>query len=138
MLTYINMPVIYVLKLKGGKYYIGKTTNPHSRFEQHETGKGSAWTKLHEPLELIDTMVQDMRFTELAITLKYMKKYGKSVVDYMVQAECTCAVEALVWEDWDTPEGAVDFDKVLVLFMEVDIIDDEAVGEGFMVQKNVN
>jgi predicted GIY-YIG superfamily endonuclease len=70
------MPVIYVLKLNGGKYYIGKTTNPDCRFEQHETGKGSAWTKLYEPLEIIDTIIQDMRFTELAITLKYMKKYG--------------------------------------------------------------
>lgn len=72
------MPVIYVLKLKGGKYYIGKTSNLDNRIQQHESGKASSWTKLYKPISIVDTMMQDkdMYFTELALTLEYMKKYG--------------------------------------------------------------
>ena len=70
------MPIIYILKLRNEKYYIGKTTNLENRINQHEAGYGSEWTKLHRPISVIDTMVQNIDFSELAITLQYMKKYG--------------------------------------------------------------
>lgn len=70
------MPVIYVLKLKGDKYYVGKTSNLNNRIEQHQTGNGSEWTKLHSFEEIVDTMVQTFEFAELAVTLQYMKNYG--------------------------------------------------------------
>lgn len=70
------MTTIYVLKLKGEKYYVGKTTNPKNRIEQHKIGNGSEWTKLYEPENIADTMMQTLEFTELAVTLQYMKKYG--------------------------------------------------------------
>ena len=38
---------IYVLKLKGGHYYVGSTKNPKSRLKQHINGKASSWTQLH-------------------------------------------------------------------------------------------
>lgn len=70
------MPIIYVLKLQGGKYYVGKSANPAHRIDQHKSGTGSEWTKLYPTEEIVDTVVQNMEFTELATTLKYMKKYG--------------------------------------------------------------
>ena len=36
---------IYILKLEGGNYYVGKTDNPTKRYQEHVEGKGSAWTK---------------------------------------------------------------------------------------------
>ena len=41
---------IYILKLKGGRYYIGKSDNVIKRYEQHVNGYGSAWTKKYKPL----------------------------------------------------------------------------------------
>lgn len=42
---------IYVLLCKGGKYYVGMTAQKvASRFEQHASGKGAQWTKLHQPI----------------------------------------------------------------------------------------
>ena len=41
---------IYVLKLKGGKYYVGRTDkNAIVRFKEHQVGKGSAWTRKYKP-----------------------------------------------------------------------------------------
>ena len=39
------MVSIYVLKLKEGKYYIGKTNNEKKRIEEHIKSNGSEWTK---------------------------------------------------------------------------------------------
>jgi len=39
------MVYIYVLKLKYNKYYVGKSTNPSTRLEDHFSEFGSAWTK---------------------------------------------------------------------------------------------
>ena len=37
---------IYVLKLIGNKYYVGKTNNPNFRLEQHFNSSGSSWINL--------------------------------------------------------------------------------------------
>jgi predicted GIY-YIG superfamily endonuclease len=39
------MDHIYILKLREGKYYIGKTKNVEKRFNEHIAGNGSGWTK---------------------------------------------------------------------------------------------
>lgn len=62
--------------MEGNKYYVGKSKNPGNRIEQHISGNGSEWTRIHKPEEIVDTLVQNIDFTELAITLQYMKKYG--------------------------------------------------------------
>jgi predicted GIY-YIG superfamily endonuclease len=46
---------IYVLKLQGGNYYVGKSDDVIGRFQQHLDGKGSAWTKKHRPLQLVES-----------------------------------------------------------------------------------
>ena len=48
---HINKNYLYVLALKEGKYYVGKTTNIQERVEQHRSGEnGASWTKMYEPL----------------------------------------------------------------------------------------
>lgn len=74
---------IYVLRLDGGNYYVGLTSGcPSRRIEQHGGRHGAAWTRLHHPLELVETI--DTRTTdqtkaslhESMVTWKYMQRYG--------------------------------------------------------------
>jgi len=67
---------IYVLRLEGGKYYIGKSNDIMNRYQQHLDGQGAAWTKLHSPVSLEKTVSTVSAFDEDKITLEYMAKYG--------------------------------------------------------------
>ena len=80
---------LYALKLKDGKYYIGKILSSNDtpatldskmtrRFKQHVEGgaEGSAWTSLYEPLEIVQTVPNVDVFIEDALTLRYMKEFG--------------------------------------------------------------
>ena len=67
---------IYVLRLEGGRYYIGKTDNVIKRYQQHLSGNGSAWTKKYKPVSLENTIENVSSFEEDKITKEYMSKYG--------------------------------------------------------------
>ena len=49
-----TMEYIYVLELRNGKYYVGKTSDVDHRFQQHKNGTGSVWTRLHPPVKIIE------------------------------------------------------------------------------------
>ena len=67
---------IYVLRLEGGRYYIGKTDNVVKRYQQHLSGNGSVWTKKYKPVSLENTIENVSSFEEDKITKEYMSKYG--------------------------------------------------------------
>jgi predicted GIY-YIG superfamily endonuclease len=67
---------IYILKLKGGNYYIGKSDNPAKRFEEHINGRGSAWTRKYAPVKLMRTILNASPFDEDRYVKEYMAKYG--------------------------------------------------------------
>jgi len=68
--------VIYVLLLNDNCYYIGKTTkNVEERFNEHMKGS-AAWTMLHRPIKIIETLNTINPMEEDIITKKYMLKYG--------------------------------------------------------------
>lgn len=48
------MVYIYVLQLEKSKYYVGKTTNPKFRLEQHFNSSGSQYTKKYTPLKVLE------------------------------------------------------------------------------------
>ena len=70
------MVYIYVLQLEKGKYYIGKTTNPQFRLEQHFSSSGSQWTKKYTPKKVLQIISNCDNFDEDKYTLKYMEQYG--------------------------------------------------------------
>ena len=72
----MSTATIYVLYLKGGNYYIGKSNNVYARYQQHLNGKGSAWTKKYPPISLVKTIESASPFDEDKITKEYMAKYG--------------------------------------------------------------
>jgi predicted GIY-YIG superfamily endonuclease len=67
---------IYVLRLQGGCWYIGKSANPAKRFEEHLRGEGSAWTQLHKPITCERVISNVSAFDEDKYTKEYMAKYG--------------------------------------------------------------
>ena len=76
--------VCYVLELKDGFRYIGRTSHIQSRLEKHKKGNSCFWlvkhpfVKLEKIYELVDS---DMDiFLEDAITYKYMKLYSVDMV----------------------------------------------------------
>ncbi len=65
---------IYILKLEGGNYYVGRSTNLKQRIKDHFDGNGSAWTNLHKPKELIDNFITESHFEEDRYVKEYMSK----------------------------------------------------------------
>jgi len=67
---------IYILKLEGGNYYVGKSDNPAQRFIQHINGEGSAWTKKYRPIKLLNIIPNASGFDEDKHVKELMAKYG--------------------------------------------------------------
>jgi len=67
---------IYILKLQGGHYYVGKSDNVMKRYEQHLNGRGSAWTKKYKPISVEKVIENVSQFDEDKFTKEYMAKYG--------------------------------------------------------------
>lgn len=70
------MVFIYVLELEQGKYYIGKTTNPSFRLENHFNSNGSVWTKKYKPIKLFELIPNCDDYDEDKHTIKYMERFG--------------------------------------------------------------
>ena len=68
------MGTIYVLRLEGEKYYVGKSDNVLNRYEQHVSGSWSAWTRTYKPITIEKTIVHASPFEEDKITKEYMSK----------------------------------------------------------------
>lgn len=79
---------LYTLELEHGCYYVGITRfrSVQVRYQQHATGKGSKWTKLHHPIRIIYTrklghmLEKDATLIETATTLQFIERYGVDLV----------------------------------------------------------
>ena len=69
------MVLIYILKLRNNKYYVGKT-NHQSRIQDHFNGNGSEWTKKYKAIKVIEIIKNCDDFDEDKYTQIYMEKYG--------------------------------------------------------------
>lgn len=67
---------IYVLRLRGGKYYVGKTDNVEKRFQEHANGYGASWTRKYKPIAIEKVVKNASRFEEDKVTKEYMSKHG--------------------------------------------------------------
>ena len=70
------MTTIYVLRLQGGNYYVGKTEDLVSRLKAHMEGVGSAWTKKYKVLEVEKIKEHQSPFEEDKLVKEYMSRYG--------------------------------------------------------------
>lgn len=68
---------LYVLTLKHGKYYVGTTKKEcNERVLEHFSANGCAWTKLYEPMHIVETLNNVDAFEEDRQTKIYMLKHG--------------------------------------------------------------
>ncbi len=67
---------IYSLRLANDMYYIGKSTNPTRRIEEHFIGDGALFTKIHKPIEVISIISNADDFDEDKHVKLFMAKYG--------------------------------------------------------------
>ncbi len=67
---------IYSLRLANDRYYIGKSTNPARRIEEHFIGEGALFTKIHKPLEVLGVIRNADEFDEDKYVKIFMAKYG--------------------------------------------------------------
>lgn len=67
---------VYILRLEGGKYYIGKSDNVKKRFAEHVCGNGSSWTRKYKPVNIEKIIPNASPFEEDKVTKEYMAKYG--------------------------------------------------------------
>lgn len=71
-----NKVTIYALELADGMFYVGKTKKTAAqRFQEHERGNGSAWTRLHKPIKIVESFAGDDD-DENKYTLRYMREKG--------------------------------------------------------------
>jgi predicted GIY-YIG superfamily endonuclease len=74
---------VYVLRLEGGFWYVGKTNDLTKRLRQHETCKGSNWTKAHPVVKLHHSKFVSSRSSsgeETRMTAELMIKHGVNKV----------------------------------------------------------
>ena len=78
------MPLVYILKLKNDKRYVGYTNNYKKRMKQHFTGKGSMVTRKYAPVKIervIPCYNKNHGLTvEKNVTQRYRQKYGENMV----------------------------------------------------------
>jgi hypothetical protein len=67
---------VYILKLRHNKYYVGRTKDIRARLTDHNTGRGSEWTKIHKPIDIVDIITKCDAYDEDKYTLKYIEMYG--------------------------------------------------------------
>ena len=94
---------IYILRLEGGRYYVGKSDNVLNRYEQHLKGSGSAWTRKYKPVALEKTIENVSHFEEDKVTKEYMSKYGIDMVrggSYVELELSDFHMDALKMEIW--------------------------------------
>ena len=98
---------IYVLKLQGGNYYIGKSNDVIGRYQEHLQGNGSAWTRKYTPLSLVESRDNVSPFEEDKVTKEYMAKYGidkvrgGSYVSEALDDEQRYSVQKEIWAATD-------------------------------------
>jgi predicted GIY-YIG superfamily endonuclease len=98
---------IYVLRLEGGNYYIGKSDDVMRRYQQHLNGNGSAWTRKYKPVALDKTYKSASPFDEDKITKEYMSKYGMDKVrggSYVEVQLSDFQIDALKMELWNAKD----------------------------------
>lgn len=94
---------IYILRLAGGNWYVGKTNNFQKRMEEHVRGVGSGWTARHKVLRVEKVIENANPFDEDRYVKEYMSKYGIDKVrggSYVENELSDFQMEALQMEIW--------------------------------------
>lgn len=97
------MTTIYILRLHGGNYYVGKTTDLKTRLQAHMERRACAWTTLH-PVVSVEKIIEDASpFEEDKQVMIYMDKCGiqkvrgGTYVSEVLSQEQLAVVRKTIW-----------------------------------------
>ncbi len=65
---------VYALRLRGGYFYVGSSRNPWQRFQEHKLRRGSTWTKIHQPMNIVRLFKSKQPETDENNTTKELMK----------------------------------------------------------------
>ena len=70
--------VVYVLELRNGKFYVGRTRegNVKTRIDAHRAGNGAAWTRKHGVRDFVEVQKHAEPLDEDKTVLRYMEEHG--------------------------------------------------------------
>jgi hypothetical protein len=94
---------IYILRLAGGRFYVGRSQNVQRRYQEHVDGSACAWTSLHHPLALERTIESRSPFDEDRTTKELMAIYGidnvrgGSYVQLELSSDQRRSLQAEIW-----------------------------------------
>ena len=94
---------IYILRLQGGRFYVGKSADTARRYQEHLAGTASAWTRKYKPVALERVITNASPFDEDKYTKELMAKHGIDKVRggaYVTEALEDFQEEALRREIW--------------------------------------
>ena len=98
---------VYILLLEDKYYYIGKSYDVESRYQDHINGTASAWTSLHKPIKIEKIMPNVTPFEEDRIVKQYMAEYGinnvrgGSYTTENLSEEQICFIQREIWNALD-------------------------------------
>ena len=74
------MPLVYVLRLVSGKWYVGMTGNFRQRMKSHFSGHGSCVTRKYSPI-CVERVIPCYnngyaKTVEREVTKRYINRYG--------------------------------------------------------------
>ena len=98
------MGFVYILKLRGDRYYIGSTRNLEERLQSHicADGYGAKYTLAHSVVDIVDVKPTDnLLQLEKAIYVLYAVKYGWE----SVRGSSWCQVDQQKPPGWWDPSG---------------------------------
>ncbi len=70
------MTSVYILRLEGGKWYVGRSAQVARRVMQHFTGNGALWTQKYKPVALHAVHASVDNFDEDTHVKRMMSKWG--------------------------------------------------------------
>lgn len=100
-----NITWLYVLRLKDDHYYVGTTKDLSSRFDDHWTGQGAAWTKKYPPIEVVSVGRDKTTFDEDAKVKELMSIYGISKIRGGSYSRCELTQEQIKMLEHELKHG---------------------------------
>ncbi len=89
---------VYVLRCRGGRYYVGVTACPDERFSRHWRGAGSAWTRRFPPVAVVlveaCSSPAAAKTRERELLDEFTRVYGRDYVRGAGRTACDVSQEA--------------------------------------------
>ena len=78
--------VVYILRCANGHFYVGSTTNLGLRLQEHNSGEGGFYTKVHRPVKLVYTEEYDT-IHEARLRERQLHKWSKAKKEALINGD---------------------------------------------------